>query len=837
MEPDTAKPLTISWFRDPGNANGPYPVLPNEYDDDDTGISMFTNAEGDVELTVDNSTARNPNGKWDMVALHVETEALEDLNPPASGADKGLVTENFLENDSWDLSVEQVGGDKTLDIAANQEDYPEPELSAETEAEIPPVMVFADTEGIEGDYLSDDEPDSGLYVWIDPNRATLMEDGEETSFAPGESYEATFDVTGQTQSVAFDMVEGESRMDDDYAPANTFNREVVGETKAMTASTMSMVMVPEDGENQTATFEVEGNYQLGGDTSGTIPWGEAVGQFDFTGLEDQEFDVHMYAPGYLPNATLSSDFRDQDVLLESENRIHVASGSGSVRDVIDPNYVIENATIRDSKTMTIAYTNPDHDTPTGIATQIGDGHASGDSTIAYTTGVEDPYYDEMWLHYETTSEIFPAIDRSPGTNSVEKFQSSPLSLNVTQVNADDGSPLYLNLTRNASGVYVVPDNSSSDARIYNSSEMTGLFFSFKLNDMQFFEDGEAAMPQPGDAFEATLTIDTEEGTRTETTQWRFVEGRTVPIAEGDELRLQQSESATVQFNSTLARGTAMGIRVVATAENGTELLNTSTGEMTLSGMGPTICCDGPSTGPWGSISTTIDTSDLPVGTQIEAQARVVADLPDSYPEPLVVSEIDGEIRAPPSGSVSFSAQEGDGTSVTVDSVDTTDGGFVSVHSNSPTGPTLGVSDYFEAGEQSDIQISLDETIDETTTVYVLVHTDSDFNQEFNWPVSDPAYTNDDGSRVSASAEYTVPSTPTDTPSTPTDTPSTPTDTPSTPTDTATATATPTDTPDDGPETPGATTTTDGSSDGGPGFGIAIALVALLAAAALLTRRD
>jgi len=93
-------------------------------------------------------------------------------------------------------------------------------------------------------------------------------------------------------------------------------------------------------------------------------------------------------------------------------------------------------------------------------------------------------------------------------------------------------------------------------------------------------------------------------------------------------------------------------------------------------------------------------------------------------------------------------------------------------------------------------------------------------------------------RAGAAPEVQTPTpspTPTASPTdvhTPSTSPSpTPTDAP-TPTDTEPAT--PTETDESGPETPGPDTET--SSDGGPGFGVAAALVALLAGAALARRR-
>lgn len=53
IEADSAKPLTISWFRN-DDGNGPYPVPPNEYDGDEAeDIEMFANAEGDALLRVE----------------------------------------------------------------------------------------------------------------------------------------------------------------------------------------------------------------------------------------------------------------------------------------------------------------------------------------------------------------------------------------------------------------------------------------------------------------------------------------------------------------------------------------------------------------------------------------------------------------------------------------------------------------------------------------------------------------------------------------------------------------------------------------------------------------
>ncbi|WP_226042616.1 PGF-CTERM sorting domain-containing protein [Natrinema sp. DC36] len=789
VQEDSLKVMTVSWFRDDGDGNGPYPVPPNEYEGNDSnGIHMFGNAKGDDHIAVDNSTAKNPNGKWDMVALNIEVSAdtLEELEPASDDpAEDGVVTQEFLENENWDLEISQDGGDKTLDIAENQENFEPAEVAAPTGPEIPPVMVLADTEEVQTDYMKDGGPDTSLYVWIDPNRATLDENGEEASFETGESYNAKIDIHGQSQDVTFDMVEGDAVFADDASAPNTGQAEVAGESSLSANTDVEMVVVPEDGENQTAETTVTGNMKIGDVSNpGTVPRGTVSATFNLAGMENQELEVYVYGEG----GRGSGDFEHL-----------LGSTTMTVDDVIDPNYTIEDTVIRDSKPLTIAYTNPDHKEASAIANQVGDGHLSGDSTIAKNVNVEQPYFDEMFLHYETGTEVFPAIEKSPGADPVEQFTNSPLSLDVTQTNAN-GEPKTLDLEQNSSGVFLAPDNDSSDARLYNGTEQTGLFFSFKLNDMVFFQDGEKVEPEIGDEFEATLSIETEaQGTIEETITFEIVEGKTVLAT--DDLELTQSDEAEVTFNSTMARGTAMDIRLVAEGEDFDE----STGEMTLDGLGEQICCDGPNTDPWGTISATFDTSDIPQGTELHAEARIVADLPSDYETPVTVAEADGQIVEPPSGTISVSGQSGNGESITIDSLELSDGGFVSVHRGSPTGATVGSSAYLETGTHTDLSVDLGEAVTEDTTLYVLVHTDSNDNEQYDFPISDDPYPAEDSDHLSASFDYTVESS-------------------------------------DGGDTSGDDDGNDSSndgenSDGTPGFGISVALTALLAAGFLLYRRD
>ncbi|MFB6139787.1 MAG: BGTF surface domain-containing protein [Halosimplex sp.] len=207
---------------------------------------------------------------------------------------------------------------------------------------------------------------------------------------------------------------------------------------------------------------------------------------------------------------------------------------------------------------------------------------------------------------------------------------------------------------------------------------------------------------------------------------------------------------------------------------------------------------------------------------------------------------DGRILGQPTASVTFSDQmvSESNQQVVVDSVTLSDGGFVAIHEGSASGDVIGTSKYLQAGQHTDVRIALDSDVNDTTTLVAMPHLDTNANNLYDFPEADAPYTAD-GSAVTDSASVSLnveTPTPTATPSpTPTATPSpTPTATPSptptaTPSPTPTATPSPTATPEEGGnggnETPTPTT-----SDGGPGFGVAVSLIALLAAALLAARR-
>jgi plastocyanin len=91
---------------------------------------------------------------------------------------------------------------------------------------------------------------------------------------------------------------------------------------------------------------------------------------------------------------------------------------------------------------------------------------------------------------------------------------------------------------------------------------------------------------------------------------------------------------------------------------------------------------------------------------------------------------DGE-AAPPMqpSSIAFDAQESDGRTITVASVELPADGFVAVHGDGggAPGPVIGNSDLLPAGTSTDVVVTLDQPLTADTTLFPMVHIDTDGN--------------------------------------------------------------------------------------------------------------
>ncbi|NLV10240.1 PGF-CTERM sorting domain-containing protein [Halomicrobium mukohataei] len=317
----------------------------------------------------------------------------------------------------------------------------------------------------------------------------------------------------------------------------------------------------------------------------------------------------------------------------------------------------------------------------------------------------------------------------------------------------------------------------------------------------------------GDNFEATFTIEQdnvlnsldEDESEEVSSEFELVEPSTelVTNTEDDLILIESASGQTVSGQTNYAPGTDLTVRVK------------SSDSASPFGVRPeaTVQQDGTFT------TEGADFSDVSPGTNLTLQTnRGGSPIGDEY---------DGRIGEVPTASVSISNQTTDGSTVTVDSVTTENGGFVAIHLNNASGEVIGNSEYLDSGTQQDVEISLDSALDENATVVAMPHQDTNDNEEYDFGDGDGAdgpYT-ENGSAVTDSATVTIQTTEdTDTP-----TPEPETDTPTPDEDTPT--------PDEGDDTAtddGGDETTTGD---GAGFGAVVALVGLLAAALLATRRN
>ncbi|MGB9956611.1 DUF7282 domain-containing protein [Haloferax prahovense] len=170
--------------------------------------------------------------------------------------------------------------------------------------------------------------------------------------------------------------------------------------------------------------------------------------------------------------------------------------------------------------------------------------------------------------------------------------------------------------------------------------------------------------------------------------------------------------------------------------------------------------------------------------------------------------------------VTAMAQSGDGTTVTVDSVTLHNGGFVTVHDATVTEGQVfesvrGTSAYLEPGTHENVEISLDTPLEESGTIVPMAHMDTNGNEAYDFVTSEGEH---DGPYVAAggavvtTADYTVEGMMTDE-----------------------STETMTDEPTTEMTDESMETTSESSTDA-PGFGLVVALVALVAAALVAVRR-
>jgi PGF-CTERM protein len=410
---------------------------------------------------------------------------------------------------------------------------------------------------------------------------------------------------------------------------------------------------------------------------------------------------------------------------------------------------------------------------------------------------------DLVIHQLEVSGLEGAVAAKGGLLSL--VASDDADLSIVQTDATTAPNRDAKVLFNSSNN--VNELDMNDVNIIEDGDNDTYFINFPVSEGDTTDDSDLVV-DAGDEYEVTVTINEASGLVNEDTavsRTFTVAERSVDLNTNDELdtgediiRVAAGDGQVISGGTSAAPGTDVVVRARATGDSPFLLSQTATVDSSR------------------SFSAEFDFSGISEGQSFEVTAEADRGGDD---------EVNAVVDAAPTASVDISSQSGAGDTVIVDSVSLSDGGFVTIHDSTvgsdPIGSVLGTSAYLEAGDYTDVEVTLDTPIEESQSVIAMPHQDTDGDQTYDFVSSggedDAPYVGDGGNAVTAQAEYTVEAAETATPEPETDAPET--DAPET----------------DAPETDEPETTT--ATDGQPGFGVIVALLAFLAAALIAIRRD
>ncbi|WEL21807.1 type II secretion system F family protein [Halorhabdus sp. BNX81] len=103
----------------------------------------------------------------------------------------------------------------------------------------------------------------------------------------------------------------------------------------------------------------------------------------------------------------------------------------------------------------------------------------------------------------------------------------------------------------------------------------------------------------------------------------------------------------------------------------------------------------------------------------------------------------------PVASLTIQDQETLGDGVTIDSVSTSEGGFVVIHERTADGAIVGHTGYLPPGEHTNVRVQLDESIQRQTTLVAVPHIDTSGDNRFTIGIDQPYATGGDPVAVDA----------------------------------------------------------------------------------------
>jgi PGF-CTERM protein len=247
----------------------------------------------------------------------------------------------------------------------------------------------------------------------------------------------------------------------------------------------------------------------------------------------------------------------------------------------------------------------------------------------------------------------------------------------------------------------------------------------------------------------------------------------VPAGAAATTAAQQQETASVAFEAQPSGGSTVVVENVTLPEGGFVVIHDATlddGNVLGSVVGSSTYL-----GPGTHENVTVRLDDpLSESGALVAMPHVDSDGDRTYEFVAQNGEVDGPYTADgapvvaranvtAAASVTMSDQPTVGTSVVVDRVELSDGGFVTVHDASVTEGAVfesirGTSAYLEPGVHEDVRVTLEDPVSGNATLVPMAHRDTDGDRNYTFPESegevDGPYTGTDGAVVDT-AEVTL----------------------------------------------------------------------------------
>jgi PGF-CTERM protein len=437
-----------------------------------------------------------------------------------------------------------------------------------------------------------------------------------------------------------------------------------------------------------------------------------------------------------------------------------------------------------------------------VLSGVEDGTITQDSTVAVTEGS-----DVLVAQLEATGLEGYIDTRAPSSATDKFFAADDISVEGTELNPGrNRAPDSFML--DAQSTTVIPDFDNGTHYLLIDA---GAIDEIDASDEFEFEFSLDANEDSVTTYNYGLVApeDGEFENETATTSASFVEGEvSIDTNNNDRVNVRAASGQTITGSSTFAAGTEVDVEAISNDDAVSPYV-----------IGTDEPAEVDDDGEW---SATLDFSDETqnVGTSFEVEANAL-DASDT-----ATGEIEGQ---PMVNDLTFNDQQSSGESVIVQNANFSAGGFVAIHlsDDGAPGDVVGASGYLDANTDNRVAIVLDEPISENQELIAMAHEDTNGNEAYDFPDADGPYTDDAGDAVVDAAQISglsAEATPT-----PTEQEPTPTPTEQEPT--------PTETEPEPTETEPEPTETETSGEDGPGFGIVVSVLALLAAALLAARRN